>query len=357
MLGLLDLPTELLVELPQYYPVLHCPLQADVLSTYLANDYTGVDTLCALAQTCVRLRHVFQPILWQNIYVCPGRSNDIEGAEGRMKTDETLAALRRVKDMHVHVRSLTVSLHECTETNRSPAVELVRFLQCIPRLRTLIITGTRTRRDIDFCNVAASMLGISLEQMTFPSVTELTTDTDDIDLMLALKSFPSLTTLNFGDGRNHSITFHLIAEYCPHIEILRNIGLPRIEFAAPHLEKAPEFVLALYKYFPKLRCLSLSGSLSTDSDGLGCMVPLGFQRLEQLTLRHKIWVEFDPVAGGPTTTRGAVADQFVEDLIAVGKEILGTSSTKKQRVLRVEVKNGIWKDNPQITNTIETFYI
>ncbi|KAF7304151.1 hypothetical protein MIND_00646800 [Mycena indigotica] len=355
MPSLCDLPNELLTEFARYYPALYCPLQADAMPLGTqANDYTGVDTLRALAQTCVHLRAVFQPLLWRDasLYFEPRKPGRYGGTGRRRerKAERKLAALRRAVDVHGYIRSLTVTLHECTVDNWHPVVELARVLQCLPRLVTLVITGIRASAG-SAKNLCASLMKTAFDGKTFPSVKDLTTDTNDTDIVLALESFPRLTALNMGDMAIQIRVgdLRLIAEYCPHIERLHNIWLPY----SNEIDMLPELARALSGGFPKLRYLSLTGGITKE-----CLQGLAlcrFRHLEQLTLRYTERVPFTCDAG--TTVRSIVPDALVEDLVAECGRILTASGAKNRRMVCIEFKQQSWMPRrDRIVETTETFH-
>ncbi|KAJ7063990.1 hypothetical protein C8F01DRAFT_1130048 [Mycena amicta] len=308
MPSLLDLPTELLHELPQYYPDLYSNLQAHIMGLVQPHQYERVDALRALSQTSVRLRAVFLPMLWSHAraYFTPRNPRRKPRTREKM-VENRMAALKRATYLHPHVRSLTVTMEECTVDNWHGMVEFIRVLGVLPNLMNLGIGGLGA--------YSISLLSTSLAGQSFPTVTALSAYLTPSSIP-TLRSFPNLHTLTFGADGTPPDTYASIGAAMPQVTTLNNVFLPA------NRDLATEFIRTIQHGFPQLQKISLHGNI----------YPAALQALEHLpslcylSVRSRIPLEWEQ----------PLPPNLKAEIITAAKNALRSSLATGRKVLRVE---------------------
>ncbi|KAJ7653648.1 hypothetical protein DFH06DRAFT_1474783 [Mycena polygramma] len=171
MPSLLDLPTELLMEIVMYQPELDVDVDAYIYPGRPAADrFQGNenDPLRALSQTCRTLHRVSLPVLWARVHACFASSNPFEW---RIRTrpkvlERRMIGIQKTPYVVPYIRWLTVTLLECNMSNWKPMTEFIRVLGLLPN-----------PQDLTILQVSSEMVPVlesSCHGKVFPSVLKLT---------------------------------------------------------------------------------------------------------------------------------------------------------------------------------------
>ncbi|KAJ7063901.1 hypothetical protein C8F01DRAFT_1250169 [Mycena amicta] len=250
MPSLLDLPTELLHELPQYYADLYSRFEAHLIGVH-PDEYERVDALRALSQTSVRLRAVFLPVMWNHARAFfTTRNRRRKPLTWEKMVEDRMTALGRATYLHPYVRSLTVTMEECTVDNWRGMSEFLWVLAILPNLRNVRIIGLSP--------YSATLLSSSLIALSFPNITGLSAELTSSSIP-ALRAFPHLHTLDPGPGVSALDLYDSIAVMAPQLHTLNNIWLG----TDPNVFS--EHIRSIRHGFPQLQRLSLNGRVHVDA--------------------------------------------------------------------------------------------
>ncbi|KAJ7730161.1 hypothetical protein B0H16DRAFT_1893668 [Mycena metata] len=298
MPSLPDLPTELLMEIIKYYPELYVEVDARV-NGVLSGQYPGNDALRALSQTSRTLRAIYLPVLWERFHSCfTVRNRPKRKIRTRAKMlERRMKGIQKTPYIQPYIRSLSISLSECTMENWQPMAEFIRVLDLLPNLRELTLTP--------FPHHMITVLATACEGKFYPSILTLTIDDA---LACIMHCFPNVETLNLSDGASGAL-FVAAKEHCKHIHTINNVVL------------SPYVVELLRDAVPKLKRLSLWSTIRLDT----LRLLEGIENLSDLRIRR---------SSCPRVLLAPVIP--AEEIIAVAKRVLRTSNAKGRKELRVE---------------------
>ncbi|KAF7343952.1 hypothetical protein MVEN_01684000 [Mycena venus] len=135
MSSLPDLPTELLLEMVNYYPELYLDID-DSLHGVASEQFVGDDTLRALSQTCRTLRGIFLPVLWARVCLVH-RAEQAQKSKGRAKMLERhMLSIQKASHVLPHIRALTIVKvsNECLGFDND---NLAQIIPCFPNIQAL----------------------------------------------------------------------------------------------------------------------------------------------------------------------------------------------------------------------------
>ncbi|KAJ7617166.1 hypothetical protein FB45DRAFT_1063683 [Roridomyces roridus] len=234
--SLVDLPTELLVEIVSYYPHPH-----EFLSPLLRHEHglqerkDRQQVLRSLSQTCGVLRRLFLPALWERLEVSKGSLLREEAVSSEVSTS-----------LLSYVKSIHVSTAEWPASDIEPIFLLVNLLKALPN-----VTGLQIYHNIAWELVAA--FAYAFAEASFPSITELAVP-DVLEQMFP--SFPNVKTLACPAIYAHSRVLSPAQQYFPHLEGISGLRLSKM------------LINQVRQHLPKLRAISVSSVVPPeDSDG------------------------------------------------------------------------------------------
>jgi hypothetical protein len=231
MPSLLDLPTELLMEIVKSYPPLYA-YDADALAHGVKiKQFYGQNALRALSQTCCTLRTIFLPALWVRVHAGPLWVLSREGSHKIL--ERRMRGIQRTPYLVPYIQyefsrfsafqltkivssSLSVSFKECNMDNWQPIVQFIRVLRLLPNLRTLTILGLR--HDM------VSILAASCEGSLFPSVVTLALPDDLSSILHCFPNVQALTHVQHGSSYYGGLKLIGAASHCNQLHTFNNLG-------------------------------------------------------------------------------------------------------------------------------------
>ncbi|KAJ6454106.1 hypothetical protein C8R45DRAFT_1038102 [Mycena sanguinolenta] len=278
MPSLSDLPTEILMEIVSYYlQLIHGvptgdrfmrdnPLQADS-SSFRAlggvdESFVGNETLRSLSQTSRRMRVIFLPVLWTRFHACFTQYNL---PKRKIKTrpkmlERRMKGIQKTPYILRYIRSLTVTLAQCSMDNWQPMAEFIRVLDLLSNLKDLTILRVAT--DM------VAVLSTSCRGKVFASVSRLALDNNLAPIM---PCFPNIQTLTFIWPACIDV-LHAVKDSCQSIHTINNFLL------------SPEVVECIRDVVPNVRRISLwsyNGSLEKLS------LLESMEALSELRIHHR----------------------------------------------------------------------
>ncbi|KAJ7493704.1 hypothetical protein FB451DRAFT_448167 [Mycena latifolia] len=299
MPSLPDLPTELLMEVVKYYPDLYVDINATIHGMS-RHQFNGNDTLRALSQTCRILRGIFLPVLWERVHACfTTRIVLKRKIKRRAKMlERRMIGIQKTPYVLPHIRSLSVTLEECTMGNWQPMAQFIRVLQLLPNLRNLTILWAP--------RAMVSVLVTSMQDKVFPSVLSLAIQNT---LAPILQCFPNVQTLTCQES--YCITLLGAAkDCCQHLHTVNNISL------------SPPVLTRLREAIPQVKRLSIWRDIYLTHMAL----LEGMDSLSDLRIRYR----------PPRSESYAQYQNELGDIIASAKRILRTSNAKGQKELHIQ---------------------
>ncbi|KAF8172244.1 hypothetical protein K438DRAFT_2023856 [Mycena galopus ATCC 62051] len=300
MASLLDLPTELLMEIIKCYPQLyHFPevpthryiLEKKHLRTlcelhgwWFREQFVGNDVLRALTQTCRLLRNIFLHMLWARLDAFfTQRTINMKGGI----LERRMIGIQQTPYVVPHIQSLIVTMAECTMDHRQPMAEFIRVLEILPNLQELTIVQVRPEM--------VSVMRDSFRGKVFPSVLSLAPDNR---LGSIMPCFPNVQTMYIVDSPSAGI-LRATKGSCYHIHTVR------------HFRLSPGAIQALRAGVPNVRRLDIQWNCPLD------FMPLlnGMAALSDLRIQHF------HIPGIP----GYRPRRSLEDVLSGAKEVLRSS--------------------------------
>ncbi|KAJ7155215.1 hypothetical protein C8R46DRAFT_437725 [Mycena filopes] len=290
--SLLDLPTELLVEIVSHYPNTFTFLSPFVLQEYTTQRQDRQRVLQSLSQVCSRLRNLFLPILWKQL----DASNPAFHAH---YTQSEFA-----KTVAPYIKSVHVAMDLWTTSRMKPMRNFLDFLCSLPNLAGLQIHSPPFDLIV---SIASAFANVRL-----PTVTALSLPTS---LDCIFPCFPNVTQF-----ASHEViaTTHFIpglTNKFPHLEAFAGLRLPYFDLS---ILEAKELSAA----FPHLRALSVRSTFPVSYPEPGDSY---FEHLRAFTNLSELAVVFDE---GERTLA-------LEPLIAGCKAVLQASRSVERKALLV----------------------
>ncbi|KAJ6481502.1 hypothetical protein C8R47DRAFT_1134659 [Mycena vitilis] len=279
--SLVDLPTELLLEILDVYP--GPPM---VFFTPLAFREYGVreqalrrQILRSLSQTSVILRDVFLPLLW----------NTLDVTEQKIQYRPARSSLKAL--VFPLIENVNVNLTEILAIDKPTIDLLVQFLCALPN-----VSGLRIRLE----RSALPLLVDSFGTHTLPTVLNLCVP-GWLDPLF--QAFPSVTSLTCPAIYHDTTTLAMAQKQFTRLDTLAGIS-PYKELLEDVLER-----------FPRLRRISTSGPADLD------LLPLlsSFRNLAELSLAHR--TDDEQVS--------------VVNLVLAARAILQRSESRDRKILRI----------------------
>ncbi|KAF7346837.1 hypothetical protein MSAN_01822900 [Mycena sanguinolenta] len=315
MPSLSDLPAEILMEIVSYYPQLihgvptgdrfmrDKPLQAEP-SNFRAlegvdESFVGNQTLRYLSQTSRRMRDIFLPMLWARFHACFTRYN---WPRRKIKTrakmlERRMKGIQKTPYILPYIRTLTITLQECSMGNWQPMAEFIRVLDLLPNLKDLTILRVPSEM--------VAVLSTSCRGKVFPSVSQLALDNSLAPIM---PCFPNIQTLTFIWPACIDVLV-AVKDYCQSIHTINNFLL------------SPEVVKCLRDVIPNVKQISLWSYHGLSQDKL-CLLE-SMEALSELRIHHR-----------PLYT---YASQYLpplsQEIVAAAKRVLGTSKAVGRKTL------------------------
>ncbi|KAF8172236.1 hypothetical protein K438DRAFT_1772863 [Mycena galopus ATCC 62051] len=300
MASLLDLPTELLMEIIKCYPQLyHFPevpthtyiLEKKGMRTLcelygrgFREQFVGNDALRALTQTCHLLRNTFLHMLWARLDAFfTQRTINMDG----YILERRMIGIQQTPYAVPHIRSLIVTMAECTTDHRQPMAEFIRVLEILPNLQELTIVQVRPEM--------VSVMRDSFRGKVFPSVLSLALDNR---LGSIMPCFPNVQTMYIVDSPSAGI-LRATKGSCHHI----------------HTLFAPAF---------RMSDDSMSSGIPQWLDSMPRLN--GMAALSDLRIQHFHIPD----------TPGHKLRPTLEDVVTVAKEVLRSSKATGRKVLHVQ---------------------
>ncbi|KAF7343968.1 hypothetical protein MVEN_01686000 [Mycena venus] len=280
MPSLPDLPTELLMEIVKYYPELYLDIDA-IIHGMASEQFAGDDALRALSQTCRTLRGIFLPVLWARVYACfTSRNRPKKRVKRRAKMlERRMIGIQKTPYVMPHIRSLSVTLAECSMNNWQPMAEFVRVLGVLPKLWHLTIGKV--------FNEMVPVLSTACQGKIIPC-------------------FPNIQTLTFHPGLGCIPFLRALKGSVEHVHTLNNLTLYANVIEYPGLrDSIPNEPMRLLE---------------------------NMDNLSDLRIRYREPLRFHVVYGTPPTS--------LEDIIATAKRILRTSKATGRKELHMEEFTG-----------------
>ncbi|KAF7343973.1 hypothetical protein MVEN_01686500 [Mycena venus] len=277
MPSLPDLPTELLMEIAKYYPELYLDIDA-IIHGMASEQFAGDDALRALSQTCRTLRGIFLP-----------------RTVGARMLERRMIGIQKTPYVMPHIRSLSVTLAECSMNNWQPMAEFVRVLGVLPKLQHLTISR--------IFNEMVPVLTTACQGKVFPSILSLTVDNEN--LAQIIPCFPNTQTLTV-HGSSCIPFLRALKGSCEYVHTLNNLALYANVIEYPGLrDSIPNEPMRLLE---------------------------NMDNLSDLRIRYREPLRFHVVYGTPPPS--------LEDIIATAKRILRTSKATGRKKLHMEEFTG-----------------
>ncbi|KAJ7911092.1 hypothetical protein B0H13DRAFT_586761 [Mycena leptocephala] len=312
MPSLLDLPTELLMEIVKSYPPLYA-YDADALAHGVKiKQFYGHNALRALSQTCCTLRTIFLPALWVRVHAGPLWVLSREGSHKIL--ERRMRGIQRTPYVVPYIRSLSVSLKECNMDNWQPIAQFIRVLRLLPNLRTLTILGLR--HDM------VSILAASCEGSLFPSVVTLALPDDLSSILHCFPNVQALTHVQHGSSYYGGLELIGAASHCNQLHTFNNplifgiAGLHKFDF--------------LRKSIPHIQRLSIWQNLDgipADPILQGLRSLEGMDNLSELSLRYSV---------GDASVENPNVGSHLGKILEAGKDVLRTSKATGRKVLQIQ---------------------
>ncbi|KAJ7687809.1 hypothetical protein B0H17DRAFT_1069370 [Mycena rosella] len=280
--SLLELPTELLVEIVSYHQdpfTFISPLLRPEHGVQQRQDRLQV--LRSMSQSCSRLRSIFLPLLWERFH---GSEHSFQ--ERYMDSDLKTRLFPFIKSVHV-------SMQHWLPTQMKTVFLFLEFLRALPNLVGLQIHYLQS--DM------MPIMMYALKDVVFPTVIAL--GVPDWSAQVLFKSFPNVTTLACPAIYAGSIALPAAKIHFPRLEALAGLRLSK------------ELINGLLRDFPALRDMSISSTIASESTDLSLLK--GFRRLARLSFVYE-------------DLKGLLS---LDALINRGAELLRESDSSEARVL------------------------
>ncbi|KAF7343955.1 hypothetical protein MVEN_01684500 [Mycena venus] len=246
MSSLPDLPTELLLEMVNYYPELYLDID-DSIHRVASEQFVGDDTLRApLSDLSYLARHISPP--------CCGPA---QKSKGRAKMLERhMLSIQKASHVLPHIRSLSVTLGECNMNNLKPVAEFIRVLGMLPILQRLTI--------VKVSNEMVPVLSTACQGKVYLSILSLGFDNDN--LAQIIPCFPNIQALTFHPGSGCIPFLRALKGSCEHVHTLNNLTLyanviesdPGVRDSIPNVRRISvwQFALELLRLLENMDNLS-----------------------------------------------------------------------------------------------------
>ncbi|KAJ6554248.1 hypothetical protein B0H19DRAFT_1262634 [Mycena capillaripes] len=294
MPSLPDLPTELLMEIVKYYPELYLDLDACIRGVP-RDQYSGHDSLRALSQTSRVLRDIFLPLLWARMHACfTPRNRPKRKIRTRAKMlERRMIGIEKTPYVAPYIRSLCITMMECSMLNWQPIAAFVRVLDLLPNLRELTI--------LHLVAEMAPVVHQSCSGKVFPSVLRLALP--DRLGSLIIHCFPNVQNLTFHHWSDSIAILKAVNGKFEHIHTLNNMRL------------STQSVECLRDAIPNVKRLSIWRYLQLDT----LRLLEGMDNLSELQIRLR------PVGEPP-----------LDDVVATAQRVLRTSKVRGCKELRIQ---------------------
>ncbi|KAJ7041483.1 hypothetical protein C8F04DRAFT_143484 [Mycena alexandri] len=295
--SLMDLPTELLVEIVSHYTNSYTFLSPFVRQEHNAQREARQQALRSLSQTSSVLRELFLPILWEQF----------EASKPNFQESHTQSEF--AKTVAPYIKSVHITMKLWSNPAEMEAIFLfLQFLRGLPNLSGLQIQ--RVPWSI------VPILTYAFNSVTLPTVTAVSVP-NSLDVIFP--SFPNVTTLASPELLSGNRLIPAATEKFPRIDAISGLRLGHAK--RPHSPSFKwKFVDALSLAFPHLRALSVTSTLPDKASETpeALFAPLhGFPTLSELSLVYE---------------NGTLP---LEALIEGGKEVLHASRSRETKILRV----------------------
>ncbi|KAJ7150731.1 hypothetical protein C8R46DRAFT_1123988 [Mycena filopes] len=235
--SLMDLPTELLVEIVSHYSNHFTFLSPFVRHEYTAQRQDRQQALRSLSQSCSRIRHVILPILWE----------EFDASKPNFQAIYTQSEF--AKSVAPYIKSVHVSMKLWSPAEMEDIFLFLEFLRTLPNL-----TGLQIQR-VPWSIVP--ILTYAFNGVRFPTVTALSVP-NSLDVIFP--SFPNVAQLASPELSAGNRLIPAAAESLPKLE-----GIAGLRLAKMLAPQSGNFVKALSAAFPHLRVLSVATSFPAES--------------------------------------------------------------------------------------------
>ncbi|KAJ6571129.1 hypothetical protein B0H19DRAFT_1129243 [Mycena capillaripes] len=285
---LIDIPTELVIEIITYHTSSFNFLSPLVTPEDVEHRQARRQDLCSLSQSCIALRDVCQPFLWERLDI----------------SSRNFGQLWRYTEIASHILSYVKSVHISMDNwfQEETISVLPEFLSTLSNL-----TGVRIYNTDSWSTVQS--FSSALANHCFPTVTSLSVyDT----LHTIFSAFPNVTTLACPEIYLDSPGLDPAKTHFPRLDALVGVRLDSAD-------STDDFIAALARDFPRLRALSIASPFR-PRDRFGPATLRAFTHLSELGLFYEV----DPT-------------EYVslEELISGGRDILQASQSIDAKVVRV----------------------
>ncbi|KAJ7733688.1 hypothetical protein B0H16DRAFT_1579433 [Mycena metata] len=290
--SLVDLPTELLVEISSHYTNSFTFLSPFVRLEHNPQRQDRQQALRSLSQTSSLLRNLFLPILWEQF-----DASKPNFPESHTQTDFA-------KSVAPYIKSVHVSMHLWTLVEMQGIFLFVEFLRGLPNL-----TGLQIQR-VPWGLVP--IITYAFHPVALPGVTALSVP-NSLDVIFP--SFPNVTTLASPDLSSGDRLIPAATENFPRLEAISGLRLA-------HRSESKTFISALSRAFPRLRALSVTKiSLHDSSEPSEVLFDFlsGFSDLAHLS------IVYEGHGQGPS----------LEALLDGGRQVLRASESRETKVITV----------------------
>ncbi|KAJ7153221.1 hypothetical protein C8R46DRAFT_472814 [Mycena filopes] len=310
MPSLLDLPTELLVEITKHYPPLFVSEVEALLHEVRVRQFVGIWVLSALSRTCRALRNIFLPAVWARVHggpcwpARPSHPRDRPPPTGTQLTDR-MKTIQKNPHIRPYIQSLSIDLREATMQNCQPIIQFIRTLRALPTLRALTILAVPIR-DIFIA---------SFEDFSFPSVVTLTLPDD---LASILHCFPNIQVLNTADEWHCNRLIKAAGVHCKQLNVLNNISLhsdTNIQTYAPNVH-----TISIRKWLHRSSHYKVSPNEA-------------FRSLEGMCNLSRLLVRWSLAE---TRSPKWDVNSQVNEIVALAKQVLQTSKASGSKELRIQ---------------------
>ncbi|KAJ7747129.1 hypothetical protein DFH07DRAFT_578404 [Mycena maculata] len=303
--SLLDLPTELLVEIISYHPYPFTFLSPLLRQEHGAQErHDRRQVLRSLSQTCVVLRTIFLPLLWERFEASQASLQEIH-------TNEAVASL-----LFPYIKSVHISMKTWGLEDMEAVFLFVQFIRALPNL-----VGLQIYQASYEC---VPVLSYAFADIMLPNITALCVP-DWLDGIFP--AFPNLTTLACPCIYTHSTALAPAKQFFPRLEAITGLRLSR------------NLIEAVLQDFPNLRAITVTSTIplqpkkaqshsdpmhercTADPDDLALLS--SFKNLSELSLIHDETVMAEAVV------------LPLDVLLQRGADVLRASKNPGRKVLRV----------------------
>ncbi|KAJ7155220.1 hypothetical protein C8R46DRAFT_1117237 [Mycena filopes] len=292
--SLLDLPTELLVEIVFHYPNTFTFLSPFVRQEHTAQRQDREQVLRSLCHACSRLRNLFLPILWEQFYAS---KPNFRAIHTQSEFSEMVAP---------YIKTVHVAMNLWSPTEMEAIFLFLDFIRSLPNL-----TGLQIHR-VPWAIVP--LLTYAFNGVRFPTVTALSVP-NSLDVIFP--SFPNVTHLASPEFAAGNRLIPALTDNFPRLGAVAGL-----RFDQRHISQSSNIVKALSAAFPHLRALSVTGTFSASySDA----AKSPFEHLRVFTNLSELNVVFDE------------HELPLEALVEGCKAVLLASSSPERKALLVWV--------------------